>query len=89
MAKYIIMFSAVLFIFLSCSTTKTGYIDNGGSMDIHMIESNGVVIESGIEFPPKRIQQTGLVAFVRGSGYEDMREYFPGFFDTYLRDVFL
>ena len=89
MSKYIIMFSAVLFIFLSCNTTNTGYIENDGSMDIHMIEGNGVLIESGIEYPPKGIQQTGLIVFVRGSGYEDMRDYFPGFFDTYLRDVFL
>ncbi|MEN2284444.1 alpha/beta fold hydrolase [Algoriphagus sp. SE2] len=73
----------------SCASTKQGLIEKNEDLEIHMVKSGKDLIETGIELPPHGKKIQGMVVFVRGSGSGDMRDYFPGFFDAYLRNVFL
>lgn len=82
----------VLFMFsfvCVCASTNPGFVEKHEEMEIHMVRSGSDLIETGIELPSQEKEIKGMVIFVRGSGSGDMRDYFPGFFDTYLRDVFL
>jgi uncharacterized protein len=74
---------------LSCNTLQTGYVATENNLEIHMVESDDELLETAVELPLEGIEQTGFVVFIRGSGSGDMKEYFPGFMDKYLRDVFL
>ena len=73
----------------SCASTKPGFTEKKEGLHIHMVKSGKDMIETGIELPPNGKKIQGMVVFIRGSGSGDMRDYFPGFFDTYLRNVFL
>lgn len=76
-------------LLFSCNNANPGFVEKDESMEIHMVRSGSDLIETGIELPSKVDDIKGMVVFVRGSGSGDMRDYFPGFMDTYLREVFL
>ena len=82
----------VLFSFTvlyACTSTKPGFVEKNENTEIHMVRCGSDLIETCIENPSGGEDIKGMVVFIRGSGSGDMREYFPGFLDTYLREVFL
>lgn len=75
----------VLILLCSCENKTERDID----IEINMVNSGKIVLETGIEYPIEKSDIKGLVFFSRGSGDGDMTSYADGFFDTFLREIFL
>jgi dipeptidyl aminopeptidase/acylaminoacyl peptidase len=81
--------SLMAIFLLSMVSSITAQIRDSHNMEIHMVLSDGVLLETAIEYPSNQIDQKGIVIFARGSGNGDMSEYADGFFDIFLRNTFL
>lgn len=84
---FVVLFS--FSVLCACINTNPGFVEKNENTEIHMVRSGSDLIETCIEIPSEGDDIKGMVVFIRGSGSGDMREYFPGFMDTYLREVFL
>lgn len=81
----IMFFVITALTLLACSSAPEADLNT----EIQIVKIDNQQIESRIEYPTEGVDLRGFVAFSRGSGGGSMDTYIPGFFDQYLRGVFL